>query len=59
MKCKWEDQNMADRVRAVLEVAPDMRVVLDPNQRFHNVDNAVELTPYLFPARGPSEPRKR
>ena len=43
MKCKWEDANMADRVHAVLEVAPQMRIVLDPNERFHTVKNTLAL----------------
>ena len=28
---------MEDRVRAALEVAPHLRVVLDPNERFYNL----------------------
>ena len=43
MKCKWEDANMEDRVRAALEVAPHLRVVLDPNERFYNLENALDL----------------
>ena len=43
MKCKWEDANMEDRTRAALEVAPDLRIVLDPNERFYNLDNALDL----------------
>ena len=43
MKCKWEDANMEDRTRAALEVAPDLRVILDPNERFYNLDNALDL----------------
>jgi len=43
MKCKWEDGNMADRVHAMLEVAPDFRIVLDPNERFYNVENTLAL----------------
>lgn len=43
MKCKWEDANMEDRVRATLDVAPHLRVVLDPNERFYNLKNALDL----------------
>ncbi len=28
----YEDGNVVDRVLAVLEAAPDMRVVIDPNE---------------------------
>ena len=34
---------MTARVQAVFEAAPHLRVVLDPNQRFHTVDNAMKL----------------
>ena len=43
MKCKWEYANMEDRVRAALEVAPHLRVVLDPNECFYNLANALDL----------------
>ncbi len=43
MKCKWEDGNMADRAFAIHEVAPEMRIVLDPNERFYNVENTLAL----------------
>jgi muconate cycloisomerase len=43
MKCKWEDANMEDRTRAALEVAPDLRIVLDPNERFYTLKNALDL----------------
>ena len=43
MKCKWEDANMEDRVRASLEVAPHLRMVLDFNERFDNLNNALDL----------------
>lgn len=43
MKCRYEDGDVVDRVLAVLEVAPAMRVVVDPNERFHTVDNTLEL----------------
>ena len=43
MKCKIDDGNVADRVRAVHEAAPNLRIVLDPNQRFHTVEQSLEL----------------
>ena len=43
MKCRWEDGDIADRVQAVLEEAPEMRVVIDPNERFHTVENTLQL----------------
>ena len=43
MKCKWEDANMEDRVRASLEVAPHLRMVLDFNERLYNLNNALDL----------------
>ena len=43
MKCKWEDANMEDRVRASLEVAPHLRIVLDFNERLYNLNNALDL----------------
>ena len=43
MKCRWEDGNVVDRVHAVLDVAPDMRVVIDPNRRFHTVENTLQI----------------
>jgi muconate cycloisomerase len=43
MKCRWEDGNVVDRVLAVHEVAPQMRVVIDPNRRFHTVENTLQI----------------
>ena len=43
MKCKWEDQNMVERVFAVNEAAPGMRVVFDPGHRFYTVENTLAL----------------
>ena len=43
MKCKWEDANIEDRVRAALEIAPEMRIVLDPGERFYNLENSLDL----------------
>jgi muconate cycloisomerase len=42
-KCRYEDGNVVDRVQAILDVAPDMRVVVDPNERFHTVEQTLEL----------------
>lgn len=43
MKCRWEDGDVVDRVNAVLDAAPNMRVVIDPNRRFHTVENTLEI----------------
>ncbi|MDA0336345.1 MAG: mandelate racemase/muconate lactonizing enzyme family protein, partial [bacterium] len=43
MKCKWEDNNVVERVFAAHEAAPFLRIVMDPNERFHNLTNALEL----------------
>jgi L-alanine-DL-glutamate epimerase-like enolase superfamily enzyme len=43
MKCRWEDGDVVDRVLAALEVAPDLRIVIDPNRRFHTVENTLEI----------------
>ena len=43
MKCKWEDGNVADRVHAAHEAAPALRLVVDPNERFHTVENTLSL----------------
>lgn len=42
MKCKLDDP-IADRVRAVREVAPHFSIVLDPNERFLNPAGAVRV----------------
>lgn len=47
MKCKWEDGNVVERVHAVHEAAPDLRIVLDPNERFHTLENALHLARQL------------
>lgn len=47
MKCRYEDGNVVDRVHAVLDAAPGMRVVIDPNERFHTVANTLELARQL------------
>ena len=46
MKCKLGDP-IAERVRAVREVAPHFTVVLDPNERFDNPAGAVEVSQSL------------
>jgi L-alanine-DL-glutamate epimerase-like enolase superfamily enzyme len=43
MKCKLGDP-IADRVRAVREVSPDAAVVLDPNERFGDLEGAVKVS---------------
>ena len=47
LKCKWEDNNVIDRVHAIHEAAPHLRIVLDPNERFHNLENALHLARQL------------
>ena len=47
LKCRWEDGNVVDRVLAIREAAPDMRVVIDPNCRFHTVENTLEVARQL------------
>ncbi|NKB67949.1 MAG: hypothetical protein GKR89_12885 [Candidatus Latescibacteria bacterium] len=46
-KCRWEDGDIVDRVIAILEAAPDLRVVVDPNRRFYTVENTLELARQL------------
>jgi muconate cycloisomerase len=43
MKCKLGDP-IAERVRAVREAAPQMGIVLDPNERFDHPDGAVAVS---------------
>ncbi len=43
IKCRWEDGDVVDRVRAMHEAAPGLRITIDPNERFHNLDNALEI----------------
>ena len=43
MKCKLGDP-IADRVRAVREVAPDFSIVLDPNERFESPQGAAMVS---------------
>ena len=43
MKCRWEDHDVVDRVHAALEVAPDLRIGIDPNLRFHTVENTLQI----------------
>jgi muconate cycloisomerase len=49
IKCRWEDHNAVDRVAAMHEAAPHLRMVLDPNHRFHNLENSLELARRLEP----------
>ena len=46
MKCKLGDP-IAERVRAVRDVAPHFSVVLDPNERFENPAGALEVSSSL------------
>ena len=43
MKCKIDDGNVADRVRAMHEAAPSLRIVVDPNERFYTLEQSLEL----------------
>ena len=43
IKCTIDDGNVADRVHAMHEAAPSLRIVLDPGHRFHTVDQALTL----------------
>jgi muconate cycloisomerase len=43
MKCKWEDNNVEERVRAMHAAAPQLRIVVDPNERFHTLENSLDL----------------
>ena len=47
LKCKWEDANIVDRVHAIHEAAPSLRIVVDPNERFHNLENSLALVRQL------------
>lgn len=47
LKCKWEDQNVAERVCAMHEAAPGLRIVVDPNERFHTLENSLQLAQRL------------
>ena len=46
MKCKYGDP-IAQRVRAVLDVAPHFSIVFDPNERFETVDQTIEVSQSL------------
>ena len=43
IKCKYEDHNVVDRVLAMHEAAPELRIVVDPNERFQTVEQTLEL----------------
>lgn len=43
MKCKYGDP-IAERVRAVRDVAPHFSIVFDPNERFDTVENTIEVS---------------
>ena len=49
IKCKIEEP-MVERLQAMLEVAgPDFKVTVDPNERFHTAEQAIELAHQLEP----------
>ncbi|MEW6754705.1 MAG: mandelate racemase/muconate lactonizing enzyme family protein [Candidatus Latescibacterota bacterium] len=43
IKCRWEDGNVVERVQAMHEAAPELRIVVDPNERFHTLQNALQV----------------
>lgn len=43
VKCSIDDGDVADRVHAIHEAAPNLRIVLDPGHRFHTVAQSLEL----------------
>jgi muconate cycloisomerase len=43
MKCAAKDHNVVDRALAVHEAAPDLRIVLDPNERFETLEISLDL----------------
>ncbi len=43
IKCRLEDGNVAERIHAMHEAAPALRIVLDPGHHFHTVEQALEL----------------
>ena len=43
IKCTIDDGNVADRVHAMHEAAPLLRIVLDPGHQFHTVEQALAL----------------
>lgn len=47
IKCRWEDNNVVDRVHAIHQAAPALRIVLDPNERFHTLEHSLELARQL------------
>ncbi|NOY41129.1 MAG: hypothetical protein GXP26_04745 [Planctomycetes bacterium] len=46
MKCKLGDP-IVERVRAVRDVAPEFSIVLDPNERFENLEGTIEVSKSL------------
>jgi L-alanine-DL-glutamate epimerase-like enolase superfamily enzyme len=43
IKCRLEDGNVAERIHAMHEAAPELRIVLDPGHHFHTVKQALAL----------------
>ena len=47
LKCRWEDDNVVERVQAMHAAAPRLRIVVDPNERFHTLANALQVARQL------------
>lgn len=43
IKCRYEDQDVVERVQAIHQAGPDLRIVIDPNERFHTVEQTLEI----------------
>jgi len=43
IKCKMDDGDVANRVHAIHEAAPSLRIVLDPGHRFYTIKQTLEL----------------
>ena len=43
IKCKIDDGDVVDRVHAINEAAPSLRIVLDPGHRFYTVEQTLKL----------------
>lgn len=43
IKCRLEDGNVAERVHAMHQAAPSLRIILDPSHHFHTVEQALKL----------------
>jgi L-alanine-DL-glutamate epimerase-like enolase superfamily enzyme len=47
IKCSVDDGNVVQRVLAMHEAAPALRIIADPNQRFYTVEQTLELARQL------------